>query len=601
MRESQVNTSISPDIRDYLCDLARKLDAAGHGDRGPIMDAAQGFLGWSQQTIYRKLKSACGWGPARKARADKGKTSVAAEALTILGAVQREAIRDNGKQTLFTTTARGMLEQNGVAFNVSNGHLNKLIRDRKLNVAAQRNVSPVQSLRALHPNHVHEIDPSLCLIYYMNGKQHMMRDREFYKNKLENYAKVKFKVYRYVMYDRASGLLVPWYVEALGENQHSLFDFLMFCWSVTPGRLFHGVPKFVLWDKGTANTSAAIKNLLVHLEVTPLEHEAGNSRAKGGVENGNNIVETQFESRLRFEPVTDIGELNERAFAWANAYNANLIPGQDTRLRRDGLLQPVSRYDLWQLVTAAQLRLLPAIEVCRALMVAREQERKVKPNLSIDFKHPDSERSMLYSLRDLDGVNVGDKVQVRPMVYGDCAIQIQAPRYDGEMLTYRIEPDRNYDRFGQSLSGSVIGEEYKAMPDTAIEHAAKAMDAMAYPDMDKDEVKAARNRKATPFANKLDAHSYLQKVEMPNFIPKQGDEIEAPAHLQIEGPKLSAIAAMMRIAAAIKRNLSEEENTFLQARYADGVPEDQIDALIDQFINPAQSVPKRAAGGLRAV
>lgn len=596
-----MNTSISPDIRDYLCDLARKLDAAGHGDRGPIMDAAQGFLGWSQQTIYRKLKSACGWGPARKARADKGKTSVAAEALMILGAVQREAIRDNGKQTLFTTTARGMLEQNGVAFNVSNGHLNKLIRDRKLNVAAQRNVSPVQSLRALHPNHVHEIDPSLCLIYYMNGKQHMMRDREFYKNKLENYAKVKFKVYRYVMYDRASGLLVPWYVEALGENQHSLFDFLMFCWSVTPGRLFHGVPKFVLWDKGTANTSAAIKNLLVHLEVTPLEHEAGNSRVKGGVENGNNIVETQFESRLRFEPVTDIRELNERAFAWANAYNANLIPGQDTRLRRDGLVQPVSRYDLWQLVTAAQLRLLPAVEVCRALMVAREQERKVKPNLTIDFKHPDSERSMLYSLRDLDGVNVGDKVQVRPLVYGDCAIQIQAPRYDGEMLTYRIEPDRNYDRFGQSLSGSVIGEEYKAMPDTAIEHAANAMDAMAYPNMNKDEVKAARNRKATPFANKLDAHSYLQKVEMPNFIPKQGDEIEAPAHLQLEVPKLSAIAAMLRIAAAIKRNLSEEENAFLQARYADGVPEDQIDALIDQFINPAQSAPKRAVGGLRAV
>lgn len=596
-----MNTSISPDIRDYLGDLARKLDAAGHGDRGPIMDAAQGFLGWSQQTIYRKLKSACGWGPVRKARADKGKTSVATEALTILGAVQREAIRDNGKQTLFTTTARGMLEQNGVAFNVSNGHLNKLIRDRKLNVAAQRNASPVQSLRALHPNHVHEVDPSLCLIYYMNGKQHMMRDREFYKNKLENYAKVKFKVYRYVMYDRASGLLVPWYVEALGENQHSLFDFLMFCWSVVPGRLFHGVPKFVLWDKGTANTSAAIKNLLAHLEVTPLEHEAGNSRVKGGVENGNNIVETQFESRLRFEPVTDIRELNERAFAWANAYNANLIPGQDTRLRRDGLVQPVSRYDLWQLVTAAQLRLLPSVDVCRALMVAREQERKVKPNLTIEFKHPDAERSLLYSLRDLDGVNVGDKVQVRSLVYGDCAIQIQAPRYDGEMLTYRIEPDRNYDRFGQSLAGSVIGEEYKAMPDTAIEHAAKSMDALAYPDMDKDEVKAARNRKATPFANQLDAHSYLQKVEMPTFMPKQGNDIELPSHLQVEVPKLSAIAAMLRIAAAIKRNLSEEENAFLQARYADGVPEDQIDALIDQFINPAQSAPKRAAGGLRAV
>ncbi len=596
-----MNTSINPEIHAYLSGLARSLDAAGHGERGQLLASAQSFLGLSQQTIYRQLKAACGWGGVRKARADKGKTSVATEALTILGAVQREGIRDNGKQTLFTTTARGMLEQNGIVFNVGNAQLNRLIRDRKLNVTAQRNASPVQALRALHPNHVHEVDPSLCLIYYMNGKQHMMRDREFYKNKLENYAKVKYKVYRYVMYDRASGLLVPWYVEAAGENQHSLFDFLMFCWSVKPGRLFHGVPQFVLWDKGTANTSAAIKNLLVHLEVTPLEHEAGNSRVKGGVENGNNIVETQFESRLRFEPVSDIRELNERAFAWANAYNANLIPGQDTRLRRDGLVQPVSRYDLWQLVTAAQLRLLPAIEVCRALMVAREQERKVKPNLTLDFKHPDSERSMLYSVRGLDGINVGDKVQVRSLVYGDCAIQIQVPRYDGEMITYRIEPDRDYDRFGQSLSGSIIGAEYKAIADTEIEHAAKAMDHMAYPDMDKDEVKAARNRKTTPFANKLDAHSYLEKIEMPTFMPKQGSEIETPEHLQAEVPKLSAIAAMLRIAGAIRRNLTEDENAFLQARYAEGVPEDQIDSLIDQFLNPTETMPKLASGGLRLV
>ncbi|MBV7693324.1 DUF3102 domain-containing protein [Limnobaculum sp. M2-1] len=62
-------------------------------------------------------------------------------------------------------------------------------------------------------------------------------------------------------------------------------------------RLFHGVPKVIYWDKGSANTASAIKNLLDHLEVTYLEHEAGNARAKGGVENANNIIETQFEIR----------------------------------------------------------------------------------------------------------------------------------------------------------------------------------------------------------------------------------------------------------------------------------------------------------------
>jgi hypothetical protein len=86
---------------------------------------------------------------------------------------------------------------------------------------------------------------------------------------------------------------------------------------------------------------------------------------------------------------------------------------------------------------------------------------------------------------------------------------------------------------------------------------------------------------------------------LPGYLPRQGEILEVVNPVQIEVPKLSAITAMLRIAAAIQRNLTDEENAFMSARYADGVPEDQIDALIDQFINPAQSVPKRAAGGLR--
>ncbi|MEQ0902912.1 integrase, partial [Pseudomonas aeruginosa] len=145
---------------------------------------------------------------------------------------------------------------------------------------SQRQVDPVQALRAPHPNYLHEVDPSLCLLYYLKGRQHIMREREFYKNKLENFAKVKLKVWRYVLYDRASGALVTWYCESAGESQHALFEFLMYAWGKQEGRLIHGVPKFLLWDKGSANTSNAIKNLLDHLEVEPLEHAAGNARAK---------------------------------------------------------------------------------------------------------------------------------------------------------------------------------------------------------------------------------------------------------------------------------------------------------------------------------
>ena len=577
---------ITPSIRDYLNNVAKKLDSVGHGQRGPILNEAQEFLGFSRQTIYRHLKQVCGWSSERKARVDKGKMTVSSESLLALAAMNRESIRDNGKQTMFTTTARGILEQNGHEINVSNATLNRLMRQRKLNVNAQKVANPVQSLRALHPNHVHEIDPSLCLIYYMKNKQHIMRDRDFYKNKLENYAKVKYKVWRYTLYDRASGIIIPWYVEAAGENQHSLFQFLMFAWGKQDGRLFHGVPKLLYWDKGSANTSSAIKNLLDHLEVKYEAHEAGNARAKGGVENANNIIETQFESRLKFQPVNSINELNDAAMKWAEAYNSNRLPGQDTRLHRAGLSEPVSRQSLWQHITAEQLRTLPSIEVCQALMASREQERQVKADLTISFKHPQADSSLIYSLKGLDGIAVKDKVSVRSLVYGDCAIQIEVPRYDGEALIYRVEPDRNYDQFGQHLDAPVIGEEYKSKGDTKIEQAAKAMDQVAYPDMTEDEIKKAKQKQVAPFGGKLNTLSYLEDINHPAYFEQKGSEIDTPEHLKPATTTLTLTAALMRITSEIGRKLTTDENKWLSARYNDGVPEDSLDSLIHTFKTP---------------
>ncbi len=590
--------ALTPDIRDYLSELARKLDASGHGERGSVMAAAQEFLNWSPATIYRQLKTACGWTAGRKTRTDKGTTSVTTEALEMLGAAQREGVRENGKQTLHTPAARSILEQNGISLGVSNVQLNRLIRARNLDVKSQRNVSPVQALRAPHPNYLHEVDPSLCLVYYLKGRQHMMRDSEFYKNKLDNYAKVKLKVWRYVIYDRASSALKVWYCEAAGENQHSLFDFLMYAWGKSEGSLFHGVPQYLLWDKGSANTSSAIKNLLKHLEVKPLEHEAGNARAKGGVEGGNNIVETQFESRLRFQPVDDIDSLNAAAQAWAEAYNANLIPGQDTRLRRAGLAEPVARYDLWQMIRAEQLRLLPDVLVCRALMTSREEERTVKADMSISFKHQNAHSRMLYDLRGLDGITVGSKVSVRGLAYGDCAIQIEAPRYDGAMLTYRVEPIRGYDQYGQRLDAAVPGAEYKSLPETSIEKAAKAMDELAYPQQD---AKQARSKQVVPFGGALDSHEHLKHIEHPTYLQRQGSTIDTPEHLRADESKLTAMAAMLRIAEAIGRNLTQAENTWLRNSFKEGVPEDQVQALIEQFTRPAPVAPVSISGGLRAV
>ena len=602
MVEDETMAALTPEICDYLRELARKLAAAPHGGAGPLVDDAAQFLGMSKQTIYRHLKAVAGWESGRKCRADKGQTSVNSDALMTLATMQRESVRDNGKQTMKTPVARSVLQANGLEVGVSNAHLNRLMRERGLNVETQQQAAPAQQMRALHPNEVHQADPSLCLVYHMNGKQYIMEDREFYKNKLENFAKVKFKVWRYVLWDMASSAIQVWYCEAAGETQANMFNFLMHVWGKQEGRLFHGVPKYLYWDKGSANVATAIQCLLRSLECESRTHEAGNARAKGGVEGGNNIVETQFECRLRFEPVDDVDGLNRAATAWSEAYNANLIPGQDTRLRRTGLTMPVARYDLWQLIKSSELRLLPDVEVCRALMTGKEVERKVDGHQCITFKHPKAERSMTYSLRGMDGINTGDMVAVRPLVYGELAIQIEVPRFDGEPLVYRAEPELEFDDFGRPLSAAVFGEEMKSQADTPAEKAGKAMDELAFPDQDADK---ARQKKVVPFGGEIKAHSYLQEVEQPSYLQRPGVDIATPAHAAPAGPELlEPVAVMLRIRAELGRNLTSDENQFMRSRFKDGVPEGQLQALIDQFKNPAQTdgeQPIRAAGGLRAV
>lgn len=591
--------ALAPETIEYLRDLARRLDTAGHGQQSGLVDSAAAFLGWSRQTVYRQLKQSAGWQSGRKTRTDKGSTSVPEAHLITLGATQREAIRENGKQTLFTTTARGVLESNGIELNVSNSQLNRLMKARKLNVAAQRAVNPVQHLRAPHPNYLHEVDPSLCLVYYLKGRQYIMRDSEFYKNKLENMAKVKFKVWRYVLYDRASGVIIPWYVEAAGESQANLFEFLMFAWSNLPGRLFHGLCKYLLWDKGSANTSAAIKNVLRALGVTPLEHEAGNARAKGGVEVGNNIVETQFESRLKFEPVDSIDALNAAALAWGNSYNANLIPGQDTRLHRPGLAEPIARYDLWQRIRPEELVLLPPVDVCRAYLTAREESRKVKGDLTITFKHPKADRTAVYSLRGLDGINVGDDVMVSAMLFGDCAIRVAVAVYNGDDRVYQVEPERDYDQFGQNLNWAIPGQEYKSMPQTGIEHAAHAMDDQAWSGMSEEEIKTARAKQAVPFNGELKAHSYLQDIELPTYLPRRGTEHDLAAP-KIEFPPLSLVEAAKTIKSRIgDKWVPDIHYPWLAQRYAQGVPHDAIDQIVAELTGPQAGLrqPLRAVGG----
>lgn len=581
--------------RDYLRAIACRLAEASHGARAAIVREAAAHLGCSTSTLYARLEREAGWTSGRKARADKGTSAMAEADLLRLAAMQHEGRRENGKQVLWIPTAASILAGAGLPLPVSIGQAARLLRTRKIGVEAQRQPTPAAHLRAEHPNHIHQVDPSLCLLYYLHGKQRMIRDDELYKNKLGALARLQFKCWRYVCYDRASGAIQLRYYEAAGETERTLFEFLMWAWSKKPELSLHGVPRVMLWDKGSANTSASVTGVLRALDVLPIPHAAGNARAKGGVECAQNIVETQFESRLRFEPVASLEELNAAAWAWCEAFNAGAVNGVPTLLRREGLAQPVARYALWHRIRADELRELPPIEVMRRVLAGRAQARTVRPDLSVTFKHPDGERPDVYCVKGLAGINVGDAIEVRPMLYGTRAISVSVARYDGEPLTYRLEPARRYDAYGQVADAAVPGENFQALPKTDTARAIEQMQALAYPDCDTvAQIRAARAKGGTPFGGELRAVSSLQEQTRLTWLPRSGATIAVRGI--VEARRLSALEASRALRA---RGIAVPgQYDRIEALYPDGVPEEALQALGEQLLGANEGGGKiRSAQG----
>ncbi len=77
---------------------------------------------------------------------------------------------------------------------------------------------------------------------------------------------------------------------------------------------------------------------LTGLDVKIEVPKAHNARAKGQVEKGNDIVERQFESGLRFMNVSGLAELNQLAHRWMRYFNGKAIHSR----------HKLTRYQMWQ-------------------------------------------------------------------------------------------------------------------------------------------------------------------------------------------------------------------------------------------------------------
>ncbi len=548
-------------FEEYIPDL----QGAGRGDRGQIIDNITNLYGCSKDKVYRELKKA-GWTSGRKRRSDAGEVTVSNEALEALGARLLVGVRKNGKCTTDIPTARHELELSGYHFGVSNGRLASLLKERHLDLKTQLIPTPHTRLKSLHPNHVHQVDPSMCLLYYLpRGGQKIIEDDEAYKNKPFLEGKAHLKIWRYVLTDHYSSSICVRYFQRAGERMDTLWEFLLYAWSVKddPAYCFHGVPSILLMDKGSANLGGGVVNGLNSLRVRQLTHAPGKPRVKGQVENANNLVEKLFESRLKTDPVKGVEELNVRASWWCASYNANLIDSYDSTLRRS----KTSRLELWSRITTSQLKELP--EEAKGLLVANSETRKVAGDLTVSFVHPKLKESRFYHVGGLEGIRPGMKVQVQPVLMDSEGTVRVAWKYQGEEFVHEVEPIL-MDEAGFWADAAVIGESYRSQPHTVVD---KANQRLA--EVIGDEKK--------PFAH-LNNGQGLKSIS--GMTRTESSVIHMPRTGNVIDPSKASAAVINYVEAAnrLKKKMSHWDKAYLKVirdNFPNGVPERDLDSLAE--------------------
>lgn len=552
-------------------EMVERLKKAVNGEKDRIVAEYAKMTGLSTATLYRRAKKA-GFDAGRKKREDKGvlRSGLTDEQIEYIAALIHATARDNKGGIMPVERAIQIAEDNGIIERgqVSAARMQQLLREREISKKHLREATPHVEMKSEFPNEVHLVDVSVCIQYYLkNGKMRLMREAEFYKNKPDNFAKVKTRLLRYLLVDHFSGAFHLKYYDTTGETANNLFDFLCEGWlPKEDSRLpFHGVCFYMLWDAGSAALSKPMQAMFERLGIKTPEGLPHNPRRQGAVETMHNVIEQWFESGLKIQPATSVEQLNAWAQDWSIHFQAT------KKHTRHGL----TRTACWLQIKPEKLR-VTTFEVLQQLFARPAEERTVDGTRSISFM------SKTYRLRHIEGIRPGSKVMVtlRPW-------HVQVGVLFNE-VEYLVEP---VEMLPASLGGFAadavhIGD-FRAQPETETQKAAKRFDNIAYGE--------DRKKGAVPFAGTQVYGIHADKVANMAALPKRGTPMEASR--AIVAQQIPIIELFKRIRAAGAK-LDAALNTELRATYGDSIEVKTADAVvfaIAQGQDWRQVEPKRAA------
>lgn len=588
----------------HLDKVRRELADTPHGGKSAIVRRAAVELGVAPATVHRWLAEHLRHDSGRRTRADAGRRAVSHDELVTISGALLASFRKTGNRIMTFDTAVQMLRSNGVvSSDLSTSRLATILMEQGLHPSQMTRPTPAIEQRSLHPNHVWQVDASVCVAYYLSNATglQVMDETRFYKNKPGNLTRVQQeRLIRYTVADHYTHeLLTRYYLGS--ECAAHLADFLI--WAFAPKgeqHVMHGVPLIVQMDMGSANTSAQVLNLLERMQVRVIVHQRHNSRANGSVEKAHHLVETGFESALRFARVEGLDDLNTKALMWAHHFGADRVHSRYGR----------TRHDLWLTINAEQLRLAPAPELMRELVTTHPVQRRVSNNLTIDFVPVKAQGSYDYDVRYVPGVMAGKRVQVVINPYRLPAIDVGYTSDEGELAWMTVEPNRR-GADGRLESAPVIGEELRAGARGALERNRDAVMLRAFDGphiplqaTTKEKVAAAelaQEKGALAFGGMVDPFKRVADANLPAYLAKRGTPLDA-AERSVEVPRLNPVEACGRILAGLTRigmaHAYDPKTVFpwVQERWGEaGMPEDQVDGICAQLAQRCAQATQPAA------
>jgi len=559
--------------RDMVCELKMATPAERRGIVGKYQQQGHDYSYEHMMRIARQH----GFVSGRKTRSDKGLCTLSEEQIDFVAAFIHTTRRENKGSISPVENALEFAIDNGYIRRgeVSVGTMQRILRERQMNSAAQNAPTPHTEMRSLHPNHVHEVDVSTCIQYYLdNGGLSIMREDEFYKNKLENFKKVKAPLQRYIMTDHFTGFFFVKYYVSGGETAENLFDFICSAWETKsdPRMPFRGVPLVMLMDGGCrAKARSMGLPFWEGISTDILPGLTGNSRRQGSVEVTHCIWEEWFETRMRVDPAVSLEDLNKKAFGFCLWYNAT------KKHTRHGF----TRLSLWLKATREQIRELPERAELVDLLNKPEEERTVA-NGRISFHGKE------FSLRGL-GIPHGAKVVVIKNLYkwqeGVVQIGFENQRFEVKELE-KLPMELG----GFSANAAIIGQEYKAQAETATQKAVKRMDEIAYGSSEPN------RKKETPFYGLNAFEGFIEKTGNLAVMPKRGTVIEVSRPAEAVQIPITKLFKMI----LEHLNMTPELNRQLRAEFGDSIDSRRAEEVVAHLIEGRdwrESVPLERAQG----